>query len=187
MSTHAHSHRVFDDEKLKSFVEFIRQVSPNADPTSVLLFGSIHKSNHLLTQAAETQLESIGLSWAKLRMLMELQRNELFKGGEGLQPSELSELQGIQRNSASALIGSLEEVGMISREPHPTDRRKYVIRLSAKGRKMVKSKLDLQFKRVTQYFCSFSDQDRSTLLELLKRLNDNLAHDTKRGRVLATP
>jgi len=107
----------------EEFLTFVRDVSPQADVTSVLLFGQFHRAHHQLEQAAEKHLESVGLSWSKFRLLMHLMHCEKMNHG-GMQPSELSERQDISRNTVSALISSLEKDGLISRALHGEDRRR---------------------------------------------------------------
>jgi DNA-binding MarR family transcriptional regulator len=173
MKTHPHPHRHFDAEHQRRFLEFIREVSPEADPTSVILFGLMQHTNNLLLQAAEKHLDTAGLSWAKMRLLINLHRAEKH-GAACMQPSELSELQGISRNTVSALIASLEEDGLISRELHDTDRRKFLIRLTPEGRKLLKAKLKGQFMFVTSCFEELTAAERQALLDHLRRLNRHL-------------
>ncbi len=156
-------------------LDFIQRVSPGADPTSILLFRQVLKANHLLAHAAEKRLEIAGLSWAKFMLLLALQGNETDGAGGGLQPSELSDLQGIPRNSVSALLASLEEEGLVDRELHGTDHRKFVIRLTPLGRKTLKSKLGTQFRQIRKCFAAFSGEERVTLLRLLTRLTQSLS------------
>ncbi len=175
---HPHPHGKMDRERQSKFLEFIREVSPSADPTSVILFGQMLRANNQLTQAAEKHLGGAGLSWAQFRMLMSLHRSESHGIG-CMQPSELSEIQGISRNTASALIAHLEKEGLISRQLHGTDRRKFLIRLTPEGRKLLKTHLDSQFRFVTSCFEDFSAVERQTLLELLMRLNENMTEKEK--------
>ncbi len=163
------------EQRDAQFLDFIRRVDPEADPTSILLFRQVMKAHHLLSHAAERQLEIAGLSWPKFMLLKVLQGNETYGTGNGLQPSELSDLQGIPRNSVSELLASLEEEGLISRELHGTDRRKFVIRLTPQGRKTLKSRLGTQFRKVTKCFAVFSREERATLLDLLTRLTQSLS------------
>lgn len=172
--SHSHVHPPLHGDGQKRFLEFVRQVSPEADPKSVLLFVSImHAKNHL-SAASERNLGTAGLSWPKLRLLMSLHRQEQHGDCSGMQPSELSSLQGISRNTVSALIAALEEDGLISRGLHETDRRKFLIRLTPEGRKVLKSKLESHFRFLTRCFEEFTPAERQTLLELLTRLNENL-------------
>ncbi|MBI4791082.1 MAG: MarR family transcriptional regulator [Chloroflexi bacterium] len=179
MKPHMHPHPHPDGQHREHFLEFIRQVSPEADPTSVLLFGQVQRASSYLIQAVEKELDTAGLSWAKFRLLMNLGRAEKHGAAEGVQPSELSDMQGISRNTVSALIASLEEDGLISRELHGTDRRRFVIRLTPEGRKVLKSKLNGQFKFVTHCFAMFSATERQAFLDFLTRLNQGLSEKAK--------
>lgn len=163
------------EQRQAQILDFIRRVDPEADLTSILLFRQVRKVDQLLTRSAEKQLEIAGLSWPKFMILMALQGNETLGPGGGMQPSELSELQGIPRNTVSELLGGLEEEGLISRELHGTDRRKFVIRLTSLGRKTLKSKLGTQFRQITRCFAALGSQERETLLELLTRLSQSLS------------
>jgi DNA-binding MarR family transcriptional regulator len=178
MTPHDFHRHPRDGEGRKWFLEFIRRVSPSADPTSVMLFGQIARANHLLEHAAEKNLGG-QLTWAKFRLLMNLGRGEHHGAAAGMQPSELSDAQGVSRNTVSALIASLEGDGLITRELHSTDRRRFVIRLTPEGRKVLKTKLDGQFRFVTHCFDSFSATERQALLDLLVRLNQDLEEKNK--------
>lgn len=163
------------DRKHVQLLEFIRRIDPEADPTSILLFRQVRKVDHLLTHAAEKQLEIAGLSWPKFMILMALQGNETLGTASGMQPSELSELHGIPRNTVSELLADLEREALISRELHGTDHRKFVIRLTSQGRKTLKSKLGTQFRQIGKCFAALGTQERATLLELLTRLSQSLS------------
>ncbi len=178
MTTSSTTHWI-KEPKGPQLVEFIQRISPEADPTSVVLFRQVRRADRLLTRFAEKQLETIGLSWPKFQLLLMLQANETYGAGSGLQPSELSDLQGIPRNNVSILLGDLEEEGLISREVDGMDRRKFVIRLTSQGRKILKSKLGTQFQQITKCFAAFNHEERATLLELLTRLTQSLSemHD----------
>ncbi len=162
------------EQRRDQFWEFIRRIDPEADPTSVLLFRQIHRVDHLLTRTVEKELEIAGLSWPKFMLLLVLQVNETYGSGEGLQPTELSDLQGIPRNTVSELLGSLEEEGLVNRELHGTDRRKFVIRLTPQGRRTLKSRLGTQIRQITKCFEALGTHERATLLEHLSRLSQSL-------------
>lgn len=176
MKMHQHSARHFPSRE--EFIKFVREVSPQADVTSVVLFGQFHRANQLLEHAAEKSLERVGLSWAKFRLLLNLMHVEKHHG-DGMQPSELSARQDISRNTVSALIGSLEKDGLISRELHGEDRRRFVIRLTPKGRKIVQAQLADQFQFVANCFEVFNAKERQALLDQLTRLNQNLSEKHK--------
>lgn len=163
------------DKRRARFLEFVRRVDPDVDPTGILLFRQVRHADNLLTRAAEKSLERAGLSWPKFMLLVVLYGNEAYGTGEGMQPSELSDLQGIPRNHVSMVLAALEEEGLISRELHGTDRRKRVICLTARGRKMLNAKLGPQFQHISQCFAAFSPEERATLSALLAQLSDSLS------------
>jgi DNA-binding MarR family transcriptional regulator len=158
----------------REFIEFVRQVSPGADVRSVMLFGQIMRTSHLLMHVAEKNLESAGLTWAKFRLLMNLLHAEKHGHADGMQPSELSERQDISRNTVSALLASLEDDGLVSRELHPADRRRFLIRLTPEGRALLHAELDRQFKLVGEYLDVLTDDERQALLDHLTRLTASL-------------
>ena len=163
------------EERNAELMAFIQRINPEADPTSILLFRQVFKANQLLTHAAEKQLEDDGLTWGRFLTLLALMGKETYGTSRGLQPSELSDLLGIPRNTMSALLAGLEEEGLISRELHGTDRRKFVMRLTPQGRKTLRSKLGTQFRQATKCFAGLGAQERATLLELLTRLTQSLS------------
>jgi DNA-binding MarR family transcriptional regulator len=172
-------HLLHVDGEKRRFLDFIRRTCPTADPTSVFLFGQLMHANNLLEQAAERNLGGAGLTWAKFRLLMSLFRGEQHGVTAGMQPSELSDVQGVSRNTVSSLIATLEKDGLITRELHGTDHRRFVIHLTAEGRKLMKTNMANQFKFVTECFTGFSAAERQTFLDFLARLNQALAEQNK--------
>ncbi|MBI1801377.1 MAG: MarR family transcriptional regulator [Chloroflexi bacterium] len=168
----------FTPENRQRFVDFVRQISPDTDPVSALLFGQIMKAQSQLVQAAEKNSKAVGLTWGKFRLLMYLMRGERH-GIEFMQPSELSEAQGISRNTASNLISSLEKDELISRELHSSDHRKFLIRLTPKSRQLLHTQLDGHLRFIAACFESLNAEERQRLHEYLTRLNDHLSEKAK--------
>lgn len=48
--------------------------------------------------------------------------------------TELASLQGVAQPSMTALVGSLEQAGLVQRDPDPTDRRAVLVSLTPSGR-----------------------------------------------------
>ena len=53
-------------------------------------------------------------------------------------PGELAAHERVQPPSMTRVIAGLEERGLLLREPHPTDRRQVIVRLSPAGRELLK-------------------------------------------------
>jgi DNA-binding MarR family transcriptional regulator len=175
-------HQIEQFKSSDDYLRFVREVSPNADLNCVMLYGNIQRAHHYLQQLMERRMETVGLSWAKLRMMMNLLHSERHSDSGGLQPSELSARQDISRNTASALISGLEKDGLISRALHGKDRRKFIIQLTPAGRKLLLNQMDEQFLYVSRLFDALSERQRQTLLDLMMGLNTKLKEQTKQCR-----
>jgi len=161
-------------EQQQMLCDFILRVSPETDPANICLFGLLMETRTQLVQATKKRLAAAGLTWAKLRLLMHLAKQEYLAGGCGVQPSELSEMQDISRNTVSALLNGLEGEGLVTRELHGRDHRRYVIRLTPRGREVLKDMLGNHLRFVSQCFDGFNLSERDLLLDLLSRLNTRL-------------
>ena len=90
-----------------------------------------------------------------------------------LTPSELADRERIKRPTATRLIGTLEEGGLIVRTSDPGDRRSSLIAITPEGRELMRTlrtRKDLYLARRLQ---RLSAEDRETLdraAELLERL-----------------
>ena len=102
MRMYPHPYAAIDHEKRQRFLEFIHEVSPSADPKSVILFGQIMRAKNYLTQAAEKHLGSAGLSDAKFRLMVNLHRAESC-GTQYMQPSDARNPLGTDDRPAGSL------------------------------------------------------------------------------------
>lgn len=111
------------------------------------------------TNAALTQISALEQSLADFRCELRrfLQRSELAAVTAGLQPQQhqlllqiagapeetvvtiayAAERLGLKHNSAVELVGRCEQEGLLRRGVDPIDRRRAVLRLSAKGRRIL--------------------------------------------------
>ncbi len=83
-------------------------------------------------QTLDTRLVAAGLSDAVWAPLVHLHRL-----GDGISQSELAAAIGIEGSSLVRLLDMLVEQGLIERQPHPTDRRVKLLKLTSAGRTKV--------------------------------------------------
>jgi DNA-binding MarR family transcriptional regulator len=89
---------------------------------------------------------------------------------DGLSQAELSSKSQIDRTTMGGLIDRLEKEGLISRLPHPEDRRAYRICLTSKG-KSLESELSIIADRTKDKIVApLSTQELDTLIRLLEKL-----------------
>ena len=160
----------------EGFYAFVREVCPSADEASILLFAALHRTSANLMQHTEQDLEqATGLTWPKYRLLLLLLHAEHSGQTDGILPSILSERQSIGRNTASALIRGLEDKGLVTRALDAADRRKFLIRLTPNGRRIVREQMGNHFRKLSTLFSTLSPDERAQLLDLLNRVAAGLA------------
>lgn len=159
-----------DPQKRERWLAFIQELSPDTDPQTVQLVGLVHRIAHTLHRVGENSLEAAGLSYAQYRLLMNLLFAEQFEGCNQLNPSEISDRQGISRNTVSALIRSLEEERLIERHLDQADRRKFNISLTAGGRERVRQHARHHFGAVHDCFRTLDAAEQATMNQLLEKL-----------------
>jgi DNA-binding MarR family transcriptional regulator len=87
--------------------------------------------------------------------------------------AELARAESMKPQSMGATVAALEEMGMVERQPHPTDGRQVNIELTAKGAAMRKSAKDAKRTWLAQAVAQLDKRERETLFaagEIVKRL-----------------
>ncbi|GIH91772.1 MarR family winged helix-turn-helix transcriptional regulator [Planobispora siamensis] len=94
----------------------------------------------------------------------------------GITPGELAEHEKVQPPSMTRVIAALEERGLVSRTPHPTDRRQVTVSVTAEGSALLKEERRLREAWLTQRLKELSPEERAVLrqaapiLEKLSRI-----------------
>lgn len=86
---------------------------------------------------------------------------------------ELTERLGIQPGSVSEVIAKLEDAGNIVRVPSESDRRTMDIALTEQGRILAETLLAQREKRHEEMFSCLSEEEKSSLLTLLEKINED--------------
>ncbi|MBE1588042.1 MarR family winged helix-turn-helix transcriptional regulator [Nonomuraea angiospora] len=94
----------------------------------------------------------------------------------GITPGELAELEKVQPPSMTRVIAALEERGLVSRSPHPTDRRQVTVTITEAAEKLLKEERRRKEAWLTQRLKELSPEERAVLrqaapiLEKLSRI-----------------
>lgn len=164
-----------DGERREKWLALMQELNSDVDPSTVRLIDRMRMVSHSLYQLGEQSLEAAGLSYARFRLLMNLLKSEELDGRPELNPSEISERQGISRNTVSTLIRDLEEEGLIERRLDPHDRRRFNIRLTTDGRDLVREHSAAHFRAVTSCFEALTPQERQDLNGLLTTIGESIS------------
>lgn len=94
-----------------------------------------------------------------------------------LRIGDLAEREGVSAPTATRVVASLEEVGLLSRTSDPSDRRTSYIALTEEGRDKLESTRRLQSTELVQRLSDMPPQDVRRLVELLPILESLLTEE----------
>ena len=109
------------------------------------------------------------LSWTESSVM-----NRLAKEGPAT-TAELARNQGVRPQSMGATIATLEERGIVERQPHPTDGRQMNVALTETGAELQKTMKAAKWNWLIQAVEKLSEEDQTTLFaatEIIKRMVD---------------
>lgn len=104
--------------------------------------------------------------WYYLRVLAE--RGELNQ-------LELSRRVGIASTTAVPALDSLERRGLLKRTRDPRDRRKYYVRLTGDGKRLVEQLLPEHIEMISGSLHGLTDEDLTAFWKVLHRITKNLS------------
>jgi DNA-binding MarR family transcriptional regulator len=98
-----------------------------------------------------------GLSDTQLAALAALERHS------AMTPGELAEHEKVQPPSMTRVIAALEELGLVMRAPHATDRRQVVLTATERGRELVHQSRRLREAWLAKRLRELTPQERAAL------------------------
>ena len=104
-----------------------------------------------------------------------------------LSASDVVSRSSMDKVNISRAIAGLQKYGFIERHVDPTDRRRVLLRLTAKGRKVMRHLVPLVLDVEQQLLCGLSEEEQAVLIGLMKRVRANAAAITPyAGRMKTT-
>jgi DNA-binding MarR family transcriptional regulator len=133
-------------------------------PSSVAFLLSqvgIHASQRFARRIAE-----IGLHPPQFRVM------NMVDAAEGCSQQAIAAAIGAPPSRMVAIVDELEELGLIERRPHPSDRRVRALYLTAAGRRLLARGRKIAGEHEEELMRGLSVADRKRLVALLKRVVD---------------
>jgi DNA-binding MarR family transcriptional regulator len=90
-----------------------------------------------------------------------------------LTPRELAEVERVQPPTMTKIVGRLDERGLVSRTPHPTDGRQAILSPSVEGRRLMSEYRRTRDEWLAQRLAKLSPEERETVqraAEILTRI-----------------
>lgn len=172
-----HSHPFKSDEdKIKfekmhrHFEKFILDLSGTDDLRGFRLASLIHRIANIYDTIFHQNNGELDLSGPRLAILMRLYIDDVSGLGEGITPTILSHFQNVGKNTISSLLNGLEEQGLLQRENDPHDRRIYRLKITSKGRDLVKELAPYKVDFMNKLLDGLTDEESDQLILLLNKL-----------------
>ena len=97
-----------------------------------------------------------------------------LSGSDGQSQRELSARLGLHRNVMVSLIDTLEAEGLVTRMPHPDDRRAFAVTLTDKARALLPALEEQSRSMEDEVTASLTPGERAALLSTLQRVSAGL-------------
>lgn len=137
--------------------------SPQDDPAATSHEVWLLMSDLVLDHARRREVaEAVGISFGTTRALRRVARRPLAMG-------ELAASLGIDPPNATVLVDDLEQLGLVRRRPHPTDRRAKLVEATSKGRELA-ARADAILAEPPAGLDNLDAGDLRTLLRILKSI-----------------
>lgn len=144
-----------------------REVRPELDTSPVAIVARIGRIANFFDQSTDALMDEHGLSRSSWDVLASLRRAD---PPYELSPTEL--YRALMRSSGAMTnrLHRLEEAGLIERRPDPGDGRGRLVRLTARGRKLVDKVAPRHLENENRLLEGLTDADRRELAALLRKL-----------------
>lgn len=144
------------------------------DAPGVELAAMIRALSHLYEALTTQALGGEELSGARLGVLVRLLAEARRGNVQGVSPTYLSHCLHVSKNTVSALLRGLEEQGFIERVLDTTDRRRFLIRLTPMGERLVATIAPHHIEALNAPLKAFTAEELDYLLVLLEKLGSAL-------------
>ncbi|HET6444440.1 MAG TPA: MarR family transcriptional regulator [candidate division Zixibacteria bacterium] len=159
-----------DRQKREKWIQFVQSLNPDLDARTVSLLDELGFVSRAIHHVAEQSLDEAGLSRAQYRVLINLFFAEQMGERGELNPSEISDRQGVSRNTMSSLIRNLEDGGLVERHLDPLDRRRFNISLTESGRALVTDYAGQHLATIGSCFSGLTADEQENLYQLLRKV-----------------
>lgn len=127
-------------------------------------------TTNLIETRVRTRLqERFGMTLPRFDLLSQLER-----APAGLRMSELSARMMVTGGNVTGITDALEREGLVVRQPDPADRRVWVVRLTAAGRRSFRAMAEEHERWIVDMFASLPGRDIAQLSDLLGRVKMQL-------------
>jgi DNA-binding MarR family transcriptional regulator len=155
----------------RDLIEAVGRIFPELDPTAVEACYFLLRTGTDVLTAFDENLSRHGISQSRFIVLLLLKRLELRDlADEEMSPSKLAEQAGVSRGTMTGLLSGLERDGLIERALQDGDRRRFSIRMTARGKETLDAIFPDYYNRIAGLMSNLDEEERRTLVDLLKKV-----------------
>ncbi len=103
-----------------------------------------------------------------------------------MSPGALAAAERVQPPSMTRVIASLSDLGMVERQPHPSDRRQAIVNVSADGVEVVAAEFAARKEWLSDRLDELTEADRATLRAAVGIINAIISGQDNPGPARAT-
>ena len=126
----------------------------------------VYASDEVRSAMFDGPVRRFGISRGKFGVLL-----VLYHRRKALAPSDLARLTGMTRASISKMLIQLKAEALIQETIANEDGRQRRVELTEEGRQEIRKMLPLHYQRVYRLMSRLSDEEKRTLIDILKKLN----------------
>ena len=147
-----------------------RREFPGAEPSAAEAAANlVHVATAFLDEVQRRRVAIARLSPSAFQALAVLDG-----AGEPLPSNVMAERLVVTTASATSLVDTLERNGLVTREAHPTDRRKVMIAITPAGSDIVDRMLPIVHAAATEAFSTLSEDQRQGFIDALGRVQQQV-------------
>ncbi len=148
-------------------VEQWRKERPDLDVSPMAVLGALSEASNLSRERLTPVFARFGLQSGEFDVLATLRRSG---APYALTPTALYEATMVTSGAITARLDRLEKAGLVSRAPHPADRRGVIVQLTENGKALIDEAVTAHVANEHQILSGLTHDERETLADLLARL-----------------
>jgi DNA-binding MarR family transcriptional regulator len=142
------------------------RIHADCDPLHVQTVIWVMRAYSAVVHAQTEELRAIGLSPSGFNVLM-----ALMNSADGaLEPRDISERLLVSRPSVTGLLDTLERAGFVTRDRHPGDGRRVIVRLTDSAARLLQRHFPVHYAAQAQLLADLTDDELAHLVQLLRKI-----------------
>jgi len=156
------------------FKEHLRFISNGKETDGIEIMAMTKTISHIIGICFSQADPESDITPARWGLMMRLLEEEENGNCDGITPTSMSHTSNVKKNTISSILRGMENQGLIERNIDPSDKRIFRIRLTTKGRQLVKDTNPQKVDLLNELVSGLESEEREQLIQLLTKLIDSV-------------